>query len=296
MQTKSKKKYICFIVLGALLFMIILVLLTNAFPQADSVKWVIFLLIFVSLSQVYPIYKQQESITTSFHRRIADGVTINLADFEDYLAKMSISPYMDYKLQQKYKKEFDNRKESKGSIWKAIFIGLLIVVLVSIADRKVDDAVTKISLNIKDVDESVFINPSEEYIVHGISGIEGITDIRTDVDRNKMINKKNGCSSVVYFFYDKLNEKEVGETSSGGCIEVFFDVESARDRMSQLRMSKSVAGSSYRIGSVVVRTSNLLSTYEQNKLQNRILKAFIDNPPNSEQISSYSQEEIAQVF
>ena len=129
-------------------------------------------------------------------------------------------------------------------------------------------------------------NPSESYIISKLKTIDGIIEVAPatlEHDPNKMLNDKNGYTSAVFFSYDKINQENASEedsilekgTDAGGCIEVFRNEQDAISRNKQLGLF-GVSGSHVIIGTVIVRTSSLLSYQDQDELENKICKALLD--------------------
>ena len=128
-------------------------------------------------------------------------------------------------------------------------------------------------------------NPKEEYIISKLKGIEGIIEVAPatkENDPNNMLDDENGYTSAVFFSYNKLNQKEIyGDdllakgTDAGGCIEVFRNENDAILREKHLGVF-GISGSHTRIGTVIVRTSHLLSYEEQDILENKICKSLLE--------------------
>jgi len=122
-------------------------------------------------------------------------------------------------------------------------------------------------------------NPSGEYIVGKLDKVDGINTIINEKwgeDRNKLLNDKNGGTAVVFFAHDRVRQGSTRSASDGGCIEVFKDDASANRRYVKLKLLGFLNGKVLKIGTVIIRTSNELSTYEQKKLINDICLKLLE--------------------
>lgn len=134
-------------------------------------------------------------------------------------------------------------------------------------------------------------NPSEAYIVECLQKISGITGIEAateDNDPNGQLNKAGGYTAHVYFAHELVDPEELYEdgiiangTDSGGSIEVYATEEDALERDAYLAGFDGTAfasGSHTVVGTVVVRTSNLLTASQQKALEAEIVDTLLGNP------------------
>lgn len=148
---------------------------------------------------------------------------------------------------------------------------------------------------LNNVSEESFYNPPETYIEGILNRIQGVLEIEaaTEItDENHLLGDE--CSSVVFFTYEKVDQTSFAEdeitptakgTDGGGCIEVFLNFDAAKARMSTLKMTKLLAGGSYRYGTVVIRTSRKLSFSEQKELETLILNQMAQSPPDEVKVN-----------
>lgn len=163
---------------------------------------------------------------------------------------------------------------------KTAILFLLVLLLVGCA--KQSTIVTK--------EDDRFINPEKDYIefvINNIDGVEGSEFATQGKNDNGLLEKEDGCSSVLYFQYagavDASDSQSIADrgTVSGGCIEVFKDVESAQERVEYLEKLKKLSGGCARLSSIVIRSSTSLSAETQTELQETIISAFMKYPPES---------------
>jgi hypothetical protein len=126
--------------------------------------------------------------------------------------------------------------------------------------------------------------PSENWVVERLRNVEGVADIQAvteDNDPNGMLNKDGGYSSCIYFTCSNVDSTAISGddpvskgTDGGGAIEIYPLLEDAEARceyLSQFDHTVLYSGSYVLIGTMVVRTSYLLSGDEQYQLTNRIV-------------------------
>lgn len=123
-------------------------------------------------------------------------------------------------------------------------------------------------------------NPSEDFVVLRLQGIEGISACQTvteEHDPNGMLNKQGGYTAVVYFSSPWIDQDEVygndiveKGTECGGGIEVYASVDDAENRNAYLASFDGAGmlnpGSHTVLGTIVIRTSSLLTATQQNEL------------------------------
>ena len=128
--------------------------------------------------------------------------------------------------------------------------------------------------------------PEEVWLINRLQSVDGIKDIvpvTKDNDPNGMLNKEDGYVSCVYFSYDKVNNSSVpGEnvidkgTDCGGAVEIYGTLQAAQNRVSYLAGFDNTilySGSYAIVGTMVIRTSYLLTDEEQYNLTDVITRA-----------------------
>lgn len=226
-----------------------------------------------------------------FYEQMSDEFEVQGSSTSDIIDKIGICPEMDYEFQKQYRKSCGSGRILKK---KPVIVILLIVIaiffhIVGKSSGNVMNVLENNAISITDVSEDVFYNPSETYIKGILKEIPGILEIEeatSTTDVNNLLDKE--CSSVIFFTYEKVDQNSFKDdkitptakgTDGGGCIEVFFNLEDAKSRISTLKMTKLLAGGSYRYGTVVIRTSCKLSSSEQKELETLILNHMAQNPP-----------------
>ena len=230
-----------------------------------------------------------------FFSKVSDSFEVDGGSASDIIDKIGITPEMDYKFQKQYSKVCGASSVIKRK--PIIITGLLaLLVLFYFAGKRVNpasDSPTDTDIpavvSITDFSEEVFYNPSQAYIEGILNKVPGVLEFEaatSSTDINNLLGDK--CSSVVFFTYEKVDQTSFDDdkttptakgTNGGGCVEVFFNLEDAKLRMSNLGMSKRLAGGSYRYGTVIIRTSSKLSSSEQDELEALILSQMAENPP-----------------
>lgn len=131
-------------------------------------------------------------------------------------------------------------------------------------------------------------NPSASSVEQALDRVDGIDAMEAtsaDNDPNEMLGKEGGYSSCVYFTLDLLADQvqDAGPVAmgvdGGGAIEVFpalADAEARCDYLAEFDNSILESGSYALVGTMVVRTSRLLSADEQLRLTNAIVTALTD--------------------
>lgn len=128
--------------------------------------------------------------------------------------------------------------------------------------------------------------PEEVWLINRLQSVDGIKDIvpvTKDNDPNGMLNKEGGYVSCVYFSYDKVDNSSVpGEnvidkgTDCGGAVEIYGTLQAAQNRVSYLAGFDNTilySGSYAIVGTMVIRTSYLLTDEEQYNLTDAITRA-----------------------
>lgn len=127
-------------------------------------------------------------------------------------------------------------------------------------------------------------SPTQEWVIgklKTVSGITGFMAVSESNDPNNMLGKESGYSACIYFTIDSidvelLKGKSIVEkgTDAGGAIEIYSDIESAKNRCAYLAQFDDTllySGSYSLVGTMVIRTSYKLSNEEQISLMNRIV-------------------------
>lgn len=130
--------------------------------------------------------------------------------------------------------------------------------------------------------------PSEDFVIsrlYTVSDISGVEAVTEDNDPNGQLNKAKGYTAAVYFSVPGVDPSELfgstiieQGTDAGGCIEVYTCVEDATTRDTYLSSFDGTAlssGSHMVLGTMVVRTSNLLTGSQQSALTEGIVAAMI---------------------
>lgn len=129
--------------------------------------------------------------------------------------------------------------------------------------------------------------PEESYIIKCLQTVPGIVDISAvteDNDPNGQLNKAGGYTAQVYFSSDLIDQSSVYGTTliekgtgCGGSIEVYSNVDDAVSRDAYLAAFDGgifASGSHKVIGTVIVRTSDNLTTSQQKELEANIIAAL----------------------
>lgn len=130
-------------------------------------------------------------------------------------------------------------------------------------------------------------NPNEQWVIQKLKSIASITEtmpVTSKKDPNQLLGKNGGYVCCVYFSLKNIDQNSMpGEsivdkgTDAGGSIEVYPNVESAKNRcayLSQFDNTLLYSGSYVIVGTMVIRTSYKLTDEEQIKTTNDIIKAF----------------------
>ena len=129
--------------------------------------------------------------------------------------------------------------------------------------------------------------PDESFVMTALKNVPSITAcqaVSEDNDPNELLGTEEGYVSCVYFTCDKIGYNDVEGnnivekgTNGGGAIEVYPDVGAALARcqyLSDFDNSLLYSGSYAIIGTMVVRTSYLLTNSEQLELTDAIVKSL----------------------
>lgn len=134
-------------------------------------------------------------------------------------------------------------------------------------------------------------NPAESFVIERLKEIDGVEDLQAvteDNDPNGNLNKAGGYTSTVYFTHslvDKDSPEVIGDTVvekgtlGGGAIEVYANEDDANKRndyLSEFDGTLFNSGSHVVIGTIVIRTSDLLTASQQNELTEQIKAKMIE--------------------
>ena len=124
--------------------------------------------------------------------------------------------------------------------------------------------------------------PSQDFVISRLGQVSDVSDIQAateEKDPNKSLNKAGSYTAAVFFHYNNLSDPDGlysgkpsidNGTDGGGCIEVFRTVEDAKKRNDYLAVFDGASiinpGSHKVVGTVVIRTSHLLTASQQDAL------------------------------
>lgn len=122
-------------------------------------------------------------------------------------------------------------------------------------------------------------NPSGDFVIQRIQGIDGITGVQAateDHDKNGNLNKQGGYTAAIFFSLSAINQDEImgndivdKGTQGGGCIEVYTNAEDAEKRNTYLSAFDGASminpGSHHVLGTIVIRTSAKLTATQQDE-------------------------------
>ena len=133
--------------------------------------------------------------------------------------------------------------------------------------------------------------PTDEFVMNRLRGIENITAmdaVTEDNDPNGKLHKAGGYIGTVYYRASRIDQSmlypangsviEVG-TEGGGAVEIYPNAEDAAARDDYLSVfdgSAFSSGSHHVYGTIIIRTSDMLTASQQNEMTERILNALIE--------------------
>ncbi len=148
------------------------------------------------------------------------------------------------------------------------------------------------------------IAPPEAFVIDRIQAIDGIMEISAvteDNDPNNKLGKQGGYTAHIFFSYNLVNQADVSGnsiidkgTDCGGSIEVYNTVEDAEKRNAYLSTYDGgmfASGSHKVMGTVVVRTSNLLKATQQKELEAKLIYSLINYKSSNQADKIYSSGE-----
>ena len=166
------------------------------------------------------------------------------------------------------------------------------VVLGKNSRSKIDNDTNTIYELITHIENSVHIikqitAPSEEFVTSRLKDVPTILEMQSvtkDNNPDGLLNKDGGYTSCIYFSSEKISQEDIpGKdivskgTDCGGAVEIYDSLEEANARCEYLSGFDGTvlySGSYAIIGTMVVRTSYLLTNEEQLELTNDITKAL----------------------
>lgn len=129
------------------------------------------------------------------------------------------------------------------------------------------------------------VAPEQEFVMERLKEVEiidAIESVTEQNDVNGLLGKENGYYGCVYFSTNLLDNNEIlgnslvdKGTDGGGAIEIFSDVNSAKERCEYLASFDGTVlttGSYALVGTMVIRTSYKLDSTEQYKITDEIVK------------------------
>lgn len=155
--------------------------------------------------------------------------------------------------------------------------------------KAVIDARTNLEKSIKQNEQVTA--PKESFIIDRLKTVADIKEIAAateDNDPNGNLGKAGSYTAHIFFTSDLVDQSEVNgnsvlekATNGGGSIEVYATVEDANKRNEYLAVFDGTlfaSGSHKVIGTIVIRTSNLLKASQQKELEAKIIEALTELP------------------
>lgn len=157
---------------------------------------------------------------------------------------------------------------------------------------KIRNDINLINNEIEKINENIAIinkitNPKVEDVVKSLRKVKNISNIEvvSDEDKKSDLFFYNGMfNDCAYFTSNLVNDVIQGQTTiekgtdAGGCVEIYDTVEKAHERFDYLMGFDNTiyySGQFIPVGTMIVRTSYLLSDEENDKLVNEIINALI---------------------
>lgn len=151
--------------------------------------------------------------------------------------------------------------------------------------KELNDTYTDLDVSIKQYIQ--LTNPKADFIIQRLQMIDEIADVRAvteDNDPNGKLNKAGGYTATVYFESKNVNQSDTygsnlidKGTDAGGAIEVYANEEDAikrNDYLGAFDGSIFSSGSHRVVGTILIRTSNLLSASKQKALDEKIFNVL----------------------
>ena len=152
--------------------------------------------------------------------------------------------------------------------------------------EEVINDIEKVVIDYKIVNNLTY--PTLEWVTNQLRSIECITDVSevtVDNDPDGLLGKEGSYYDCVYFSVNKIDQEQIPGntlvdkgTDAGGAIELYDSIEKAINRcdyLGQFDNTLLYSGSYTIVGTMVVRTSYLLSNEEQMSLTKEIVDKFI---------------------
>ena len=146
------------------------------------------------------------------------------------------------------------------------------------AEKAVSDSIEQMKL---------VTNPSESFVIERLQGVEGVGDISAvteDNDPNGNLGKEGGYTAAVFFSSPLVDQSLVignsvieKGTDGGGSVEVYANIEDANKRNDYLASFDGgilASGSHSVIGTVLIRTSDVLTASQQDQLEAAIIESL----------------------
>ena len=153
------------------------------------------------------------------------------------------------------------------------------------AETALSDAKTAYETSVRQLQQ--LTNPEETFVIERLQKVEGVTGVEAvteENDPNGMLGKQGGYTAQVYFTFDQVNAASVNGksiiekgTDGGGSLEVYETAAEAEARNTYLGSfdgTMFASGSHHVYGTVLVRTSNLLTASQQKALEDRIVESL----------------------
>lgn len=130
--------------------------------------------------------------------------------------------------------------------------------------------------------------PTKEWVIEKLKSLSTIDEIQAvdfNNDPNGLLGKEGGYNSCIYFSLKEIENNDMKGsviekgTDAGGCIEVYKYLQDAKNRceyLSQFDDTLLYSGSYTLIGTMVIRTSYLLTNEQQVNLVNSIIERFTE--------------------
>ena len=175
------------------------------------------------------------------------------------------------------------------------FLPTFISVLKGNSSNKIEKDINTINSMIDTLNDGIIIikniyNPTSQDIEMRLKNIDEINQIKSVTqynDPNGLLGKEHGYNECVYFTIDGLKIDGISSTdpivlgtNGGGCIEVYSNVEDAKNRceyLAQFDNTLLYTGSYAIVGTMVIRTSYVLTDHQQYTLTNYIVEQFTKN-------------------
>lgn len=152
-------------------------------------------------------------------------------------------------------------------------------------DQKTIHEMIKTMDNVEQIICQIY-NPKSTWVedrLKNIKEIKLIQHVSKNNDPNGLLNKNHGYTACVYFTVEGVKVENESQnpidlgTDGGGCIEVYSNLKDAKNRCEYLKQFDGTylyTGSYALIGTMVVRTTYVLSNEQQYLLTDKIFKEF----------------------